>query len=111
MTGVGKKSEPKKDKLSLILDDINKQFGTKFTEMDKVLKQLENDLVNALERQKVAKSPRETVRIVYNKLFPEILATRYANNEEFFNKMCNDEKFMKEIMSRLFSVVLQRLMK
>ena len=46
MTGKGKKSEPKRDKLSVIVDDINKQFGTNFTEMDKVLKQIENDLIN-----------------------------------------------------------------
>ena len=111
MTGTGKKSEPKKDKLSLIVDDINKQFGTHFTEMDKVLKQIENDLANDPELQKFAKSDRETIRIVYDKLFPERLATRYANNEEFFQKMCNDKKFMEDIMARLFPIVLQRLTK
>lgn len=111
MTGAGKKSEPKKDKLSLIVDDINKQFGTRFTEMDKVLKQIENDLVNDPELQKFAKSDRETIRIVYDKLFPERLATRYANNEEFFSRMCGDKKFMEDIMARLFPIVLQRLIK
>lgn len=111
MTGKGKKSEPKRDKLSVIVDDINKQFGTNFTEMDKVLKQIENDLINDPELQKFAKSDRETIRIVYDKLFPSILANRYATNEDFFSKMCSDKKFMSDIMARLFPVVLQRLVK
>ena len=111
MTGTGKKSEPKKDKLSLIVDDINKQFGTHFTEMDKVLKQIENDLVNDPELQKFAKSDRETIRIVYDRLFPNRLLARHENNEEFFQKMCSDKKFMEDIMARLFPIVLQRLTK
>lgn len=109
MTGKGKKSEPKRDKLSVIVDDINKQFGTNFTEMDKVLKQIENDLINDPELQKFAKSDRETIRIVYDKLFPSILANRYATNEDFFSKMCSDKKFMSDVMARLFPIVLQRL--
>lgn len=111
MTGKGKKSEPKRDKLSVIVDDINKQFGTNFTEMDKVLKQIENDLINDPELQKFAKSDRETIRIVYDKLFPSILANRYATNEDFFSKMCSDKKFMSDVMARLFPIVLQRLVK
>ena len=79
--------------------------------MDKVLKQIENDLVNDPELQKFAKSDRETIRIVYDKLFPERLATRYTNNEEFFSRMCSDKKFMEDIMARLFPIVLQRLIK
>ena len=111
MTGKGKKSEPKRDKLSVIVDDINKQFGTNFTEMDKVLKQIENDLINDPELQKFAKSDRETIRIVYDKLFPSILANRYATNYDFFSKMCSDKKFMSDVMARLFPIVLQRLVK
>lgn len=101
----------KKDKLSLIVDDINKQFGTHFTEMDKVLKQIENDLVNDPELQKFAKSDRETIRIVYDRLFPNRLLARHENNKEFFQKMCSDKKFMEDIMARLFPIVLQRLTK
>ena len=79
--------------------------------MDKVLKQIENDLINDPELQKFAKSDRETIRIVYDKLFPSILANRYATNYDFFSKMCSDKKFMSDIMARLFPIVLQRLVK
>ena len=35
--------EPKKDPLTVIIDKINEKYGTHFTEMDKVLVQMEND--------------------------------------------------------------------
>ena len=37
---------PKKDPLTVIIDKINEKYGTHFTEMDKVLVQMENDYAN-----------------------------------------------------------------
>lgn len=36
----------RKDPLTVIIDKINEKYGTHFTEMDKVLVQMENDYAN-----------------------------------------------------------------
>ena len=41
--GEAGRKEIKKDPLTVLIDKINTMFGTQFTEMDKVLMQIEND--------------------------------------------------------------------
>ena len=48
--------EPKKDPLTVIIDKINEKYGTHFTEMDKVLVQMENDYANQEKWQSYAKN-------------------------------------------------------
>ena len=43
ITGEAGRKEKKKDPLTVIIDKINERYGTSFTEMDKVLLQIEND--------------------------------------------------------------------
>lgn len=48
--------EPKKDPLTVIIDKINEKYGTHFTEMDKVLVQMENDYANQEKWQSYART-------------------------------------------------------
>ena len=43
ITGEAGRREKKKAPLTIIIDKINEKYGTTFTEMDKVLLQIEND--------------------------------------------------------------------
>lgn len=43
ITGEAGRREKKRDPLTVIIDKVNEKYGTNFTEMDKVLLQMEND--------------------------------------------------------------------
>lgn len=66
-------------------DKINEQFGTAFTEMDKVIVQMENDYDNQEKWQSYAKNnDRATFMLLFEKDFPTMSAERYEQNDEFF---------------------------
>ena len=53
----------------------------------------------------------KTFMLLFEKDFPEMAATRYEQNEEFFVKMFSDTEMMRQVMEAIGSVVYQRLRK
>jgi type I restriction enzyme R subunit len=104
--------EPKKDPLTVIIDKINERFGTAFTEMDKVLVQMENDYANQEKWQSYAKNnDRATFMLLFEKDFPTMAAERYEQNDEFFRRLFGDPEMMKQVMDTVGSVLYKRLKK
>lgn len=112
ITGEAGRREKKKDPLTVIIDKINEKYGTAFTEMDKVLLQIENDYAMQDKWRSYAKSNDfKTFMLLFAKDFPEMAASRYEQNEEFFVKMFSDPEMMKQVMETIGSVVYERLKK
>jgi len=110
ITGEAGRREKKKDPLTVIIDKINEKYGTAFTEMDKVLLQIENDYAMQDKWKSYAKSNDfKTFMLLFAKDFPEMAASRYEQNEEFFVKMFSDSEMMKQVMETIGSVVYERL--
>lgn len=102
--------EPKKDLLTIIIDKINERFGTEFTEMDKVLMQMENDYAKQEKWQSYAKNnDRSTFMLLFTKDFPTMAAERYEQNDEFFRKLFSDPDMMQQVMDTIGSVLYERL--
>ena len=90
--------------LSKIIADLNAQFGTKFSEEDKVVirhleDQLENDKV--LERQLSAGS-KDAVRLSFEQVAQDMLHTLIESNFKFYKKVQDDQDISKELFDRLF---------
>ncbi len=112
ITGEAGRREKKKDPLTVIIDKINERYGTNFTEMDKVLLQIENDYATQDKWQSYAKNnDRKTFMLLFEKDFPEMAAARYEQNENFFVKMFSDPDMMKQVMDTIGSVLYERLKK
>lgn len=110
--GATGEKEKKKEPLSVIIDKINERFGTNFSEMDKLLAQLTNDLMEDDTLVNLAKNnPQSTFEKIFEKKFKDIAATRYEQNEEFFVKMFTDEDFMAEVMRLLLPELYRKLRK
>ena len=102
--------EPKKDPLTVIIDKINEKYGTHFTEMDKVLVQMENDYANQEKWQSYAKNnDRATFMLLFEKDFPNMAADRYEQNDKFFRKLFDDPDMMKQVMESVGSVLYEKL--
>ena len=70
--------------MTVIIDKINEKYGTHFTEMDKVLVQMENDYANQEKWQSYAKNnDRATFMLLFEKDFPNMAADRYEQNDQF----------------------------
>ena len=94
----------------MIIDKINEKFGTHFTEMDKVLVQMENDYAKQEKWQDYAKNnDRSTFMLLFTKDFPTVAAERYEQNDEFFRKLFADPDMMKQVMETIGTVLYERL--
>lgn len=112
ISGEGGHREPKKDPLTIIIDKINERFGTAFTEMDKVLVQMENDYAKQEKWQSYAKNnDRSTFMLLFEKDFPSMAAERYEQNDEFFRSLFADPEMMKQVMDTVGGVLYERLKK
>lgn len=110
ITGDTGHGEKKKDPLTVLIDEINKKYGTNFTEMDKVLLQLENDYVSQERWQAYAKETdfNDFMRL-FKRDFPNMAMERYKQNDEFFVKMLDDDKLLQSVMETLGNVLYERL--
>lgn len=108
----GRVKDKKKDPLADIISKINEHFGTEFTEMDKVLLQLENDYA-AQEKWRVyaQNNDYQTFKLLFEKEFPEMAASRYEQNDMFFVKLFSDPVMMQQVISTLCAVLYERLSK
>lgn len=110
ITGEAGRREKNKDPLTTIIERINEKYGTSFTEMDKVLMQIENDYASEDKWQSYAQNnDRKTFMLLFEKDFPEMAATRYEQNEDFFVRMFSDADMMKQVMGTMGSLLYERL--
>ena len=104
--------ERKKDPLTVIIQKINEKYGTAFTEMDKVLLQMENDYANQEKWQSYAQNnDRATFMLLFEKDFPNMAAERYEQNDDFFKRLFADPEMMKQVMDTVGAVLYERLRK
>ena len=112
ITGEAGRREQKKDPLTVLIDKINERYGTNFTEMDKVLIQMENDYASQSKWQSYARNnDRKTFMLLFEKDFPNMAAQRYEQNDDFFVRLFSDPELMKQVMETVGSVLYQRLRK
>ncbi|MCK9266155.1 type I restriction endonuclease [bacterium] len=112
ITGESGRREKKKRPLTVLLERINEKYGTDFTEMDKVLLQIENDYASEEKWQSYAKNnDRKTFMLLFKKDFPKMAATRYEQNDDFFVKMFSDADMMKQIRDSVGTMLYEKLKK
>lgn len=102
--------ERKSDPLTAIIDKINERYGTEFSEMDKVLQQMENDYSKQDKWKSYAKNnDRTTFMMLFEKDFPDMAAKRYEQNDAFFVKMFSNPEMMNEVMNTIGGELYDRL--
>lgn len=112
ITGEAGRGERKKDPLTVLVDKFNERYGTAFTEMDKVLSQIENDF--AAERKWTDYAHQmdyATFMLLFRREFADKAAKRYQMNDEFFVRMFDDQDMMDDTIQTLGSVLYDRLKK
>lgn len=86
--------------LSEAVEKINERFGTEFTEMDKVLQQIVNDMGSNPMLVAFAKENNiDTFATIFKERFENAAFSRYVQNEEFFVRLFQDREFMETVIS------------
>lgn len=96
--GTAGHGEKKRDPLTKLIREINEKYGTSFTEMDKVLAQIERDYTADEKWKSYAQNDFKTFMMMFAKEFPTMAAGRYEQNDAFFVKMFSDAAMMEQVM-------------
>ena len=100
------------DSLTDIIEAINEKFGTNFTEMDKVLEQIQADFLADEKLVRFAKNNDEAMfGLKFEQEFENFAAQRYEQNDAFFIKLFSDSGVMKTVMERLKPIVYRKMRK
>ena len=104
-------SDAEKVALSEIIADLNRRFGTEFTEGDRVFfAELKTRLTANESLQSSAKiNTRENVQLLHDALFDAVLQTMIDRNFEMFKRINDNEDFGRFIRRKIFDQVYQDL--
>lgn len=106
---LGVPTEDEREQLSKILDTLNERWGTNFTQMDKVMEQVAEDLAQDEEIRLRAHNPIDLFKLIYDKKMPEVMVERMAQNQEFALKYLSDEPFRAEVDAILLPLIHRKL--
>ena len=109
--------ENKYDTLESIINKVNDQFGSNFTENDRVIiegiyKMFINDK-EVVKYRKYAKdnSPEMFVKSLFPEKFKEIVTECFINNNESFQKLFNDPEFYEKVKNVMANELYKTLRK
>ncbi len=112
-TGSDGKADSENAFLTDIINKVNERFGTEFTEMDKVLEQIKEDVMQDDKWADVAASnTMDTFAKIFEKRLQEAILDRYQQNAEFFDRLFQDPVFLEtvenELMQDIYRTYRQR---
>lgn len=105
-SGGSGKGDKAQETLSDIIDKFNLRFGTNFTETDKILAQIIEDMKRDDYIVGAAKEGnRQTYEGLFKKAFEAAIMSRYAQNDQFFKELFNDEEKLNFIRANVFNAL------
>ncbi len=104
-------ARPKKsNSLAEIIAAINEKFGTNFTEMDKVLEQIQADFLADERLVSFAQNNDEAMfGLKFEQEFENFAAKRYEENDAFFIKMFTDSDVMRSVIEMLKPIIYRKM--
>ena len=90
--------------LSKIVEALNQQFGTKFSDEDRVvIEHLEQKLAQDPQlEQQLAAGSKQAVRMSFEEVAQDMLHDLIDSNFKFYKKVQDDDEISKELFDRLF---------
>ncbi len=102
--------DEKEETLSKIIEELNQQFGTKFTEDDRVVIQHMEDKLSQdpILDQQLKVSSKDAVRLSFEQVAQDILHDLIESNFKFYKKVQDDDQISRELFDRLFDRYYQK---
>lgn len=106
--GGGRKPEPELDRLSNILKNFNDAFGTMFTDTDRVVNRIRNDIApkvaadNAYQNAK-ANTPH-TARMAHDQALSKVIQSLLKEDTQVYKQFVENESFKRFVSDMVFGM-------
>ena len=107
-TGGGKRPEPQLDLLSNILKTFNDQFGTLFTDADRVVKRIQNEIAPKVAAdhayQNARKNTTAAAPIELEAALKRAIVPLYKDDTELFEQFFQNESFRRFVTDMVHTI-------
>ena len=104
----GHQSEPELDRLSNILKAFNDQFGTLFTDADRVEQRIREDIAPKVAAdqayQNARKNTPHTARIEHDKALAKVMLTLLKDDTQVYKQFVENESFRRFIGEMVYAL-------
>lgn len=99
VAGGGRKVEPELDRLSNILKSFNEQFGTLFTDADRIMKRIQEDIAPKVAADGPYRNAKQntpnTARIELDAALMRVIGPLLRDDTEFYKQFVQNESFRR----------------
>lgn len=99
VSGGGRKAEAELDRLSNILKSFNEQFGTLFTDADRIIKRIQDDIAPKVAAdqpyQNAKQNTPNTARIELDAALMRVMGPLLKDDTEFYKQFVQNESFRR----------------
>lgn len=108
VSGGGHKPQPELDRLSNILKTFNEQFGTLFTDADRVAKRINEDIAPKVAADLAYRNAKEntpsTAKIEHDKALERAIVALLKDDTELFKQFFQNESFRRFVTDTVYSL-------
>jgi type I restriction enzyme R subunit len=106
--GGGRKNQPELDRLSNILKTFNEQFGTLFTDTDRVARRIKEDIAPKVASDQAylnaKKNTPNTAKLEHDKALERVIVSLLKDDTELFKQFFQNESFRRFVTDTVYTL-------
>jgi type I restriction enzyme, R subunit len=107
----GHKAEPEMDRLSNILKTFNEQFGTLFTDTDRVTKRIRDDIAPKVAADAAYRNAKEntphTARMAHDQALAKVMQHLLKDDTQVYKQFVENESFKRFVGDMVYAITSQ----
>lgn len=107
----GRKAEPELDRLSNILKSFNEQFGTLFTDTDRVAKRIRDDIAPQVAVDAAYQNAKEntphTARMAHDQALGRVMQHLLKDDTQVYKQFVENESFKRFVGEMVYAITNQ----
>ena len=104
----GRKSEPEMDRLSNILKSFNDQFGTLFTDTDRVAKRIRDDIAPKVADDEAYKNAKKntphTERMAHDQALAKVMQVLLKEDTNVYKEFVENDSFRRFVGDMVYAI-------
>jgi len=108
---VGRRPEPELDRLSNILKTFNEQFGTLFTDTDRVAKRIRDDIAPKVAADAAYQNAKEntphTARMAHDQALGKVMQHLLKDDTQVYKQFVENESFKRFVGDMVYAITSQ----
>lgn len=106
--GGGRRPEPVLDKLSAILKTFNEQFGTLFTDGDRIVRRIRDDIAPKVAADAAYQNAKEntphTARMAHDQALAKVMQSLLKDDTQVYKQFVQNDSFKRFVADLVFNL-------